>query len=66
MRHCGHDGAIRIVRHFMANQCARSRAAIVRNRHRAVRSNYIQVEVDKSVAADVSISARDSVRSVAS
>ncbi len=66
MQHCGRDRAVRIVRHFMANQCASVGAAIVRNRHPAVRSNYIQVEVDESVTADVSISACYSVRSVTS
>lgn len=50
----------------MADQRASSSAAIVRNGHPAVRSDYIQVEVDEPVAGHGSISTRDSVRSVAS
>lgn len=65
-RHCGPDGAVRIVCHFMADQCARGfcAAAVVSDWHPAIRSDYVQVEVDQSVTADISISACDSVRSV--
>lgn len=50
----------------MADQCASSSSAIVRNRHPAVRSNYIQVEVDEPVTADSPISASYSMRRVTS
>jgi len=57
----GPDGAIGMVRHFMADQGATGSSAIVRKRHPAIRRHYIQVEVDQPVAADASISTRDAM-----
>ena len=69
MRRCGGertDGAVCVVCHCMADQRTGSSVAIVRNRHPAVRSNNIQVEVNEPVTAHRPISACDSVRRVTS